>query len=145
MFNYYFDQDRDGHKSTIAMFEAIGQGKYEGYTSEYAVLELKKAQEPKRVNMLNLIDKYNIKTLDATGEIEQLANLYISSCIIPEKYLIDASHIACATIYNLDIVLSFNYQHINKLKTKKITENINILEGYKAVVICTPMELLDNV
>jgi hypothetical protein len=65
MFNFYFDQQYiKGHLATIAMFEAISRGEYEGYTSEYVVLELKKAQEPKRRDMLNLIDKYAIKSLD---------------------------------------------------------------------------------
>jgi hypothetical protein len=73
MFNYYFDNERDGHVATISMFEAASHGKYEGYTSEYVLLELKNAHEPKRSNMLNLIDKYNIKTLYLTIEIEQLA------------------------------------------------------------------------
>jgi hypothetical protein len=45
MFNYYFDQDRDGHLATISMFEATGQGEYTGYTSEYVLIELKKAEE----------------------------------------------------------------------------------------------------
>jgi predicted nucleic acid-binding protein len=143
MFNYYFDYDRDGNLSTIAMFEAIGRGEYEGYTSEYVVFELKKAQEPKRSDMLNLIDKYAIKILDLDEKIDILADLYIDSNILPEKFRLDALHIACAAVKNLDIVLSFNYQHINKLKTKIMTESINKLAGYKGIIICTPMELLD--
>ena len=40
MFNYFFDTDRDGHADTVRMFEAIGKGEYEGYTSEYVTFEL---------------------------------------------------------------------------------------------------------
>ena len=40
MFNYYYDTDRDGHSDTIRMFEAIGKGEYEGYTSEYVIFEI---------------------------------------------------------------------------------------------------------
>jgi hypothetical protein len=145
MFNFYFDQQYPlGHLATIALFEAIGRGEYEGYTSEYVVLELQDAQEPKKSDMLNLINKYSIKTLYSSDEIKNLANLYINGGIIPNKYELDALHIACAAVNNLDLVLSFNYDHINKLKTKTMTSNINILEGYRGIVICTPMELLDN-
>ena len=42
MFNYYFDEDRDGHAATVRMFEEIGKGEYEGYTSEYVTYELQK-------------------------------------------------------------------------------------------------------
>jgi hypothetical protein len=69
--------------------------------------------------------------------------LYVQNGVIPVRYRIDAIHIAIASVNGLDYVLSFNYQHINKLKTKRMTENINLIEGYKGVVICTPMEVLD--
>jgi len=62
LYNYYFDTDRDGHKDTVRLFEAIGAGEYEGYSSEYAMLELLDAEEPKRSEMLALAEKYNIIT-----------------------------------------------------------------------------------
>jgi hypothetical protein len=95
--------------------------------------------------MLNLIEKYEIILLDPSDEIKRLANLYIINGIIPIKNTFDALHIACTTVYDLNILLSFNYRHINKIKTKKMTDNINILEGYNSILISTPMELLDNV
>jgi predicted nucleic acid-binding protein len=143
LFNHYFDTDRDGHEDTVRLFEAIGAGEYEGYTSEYAMIELRDAKEPKRSEMLGLAGKYNITTLYADDESLRMADLYIQNGVIPVKYRIDAIHVAIASVKGLDCVLSFNYQHINKLKTKRMTENINLIEGYKGVVICTPMEVLD--
>jgi predicted nucleic acid-binding protein len=37
MFNYYCDTDRDAHQATVALFEAIGRGEFEGFTSDYAL------------------------------------------------------------------------------------------------------------
>ena len=143
LFNYYFDTDRDGHEDTVRLFEAIGAGEYEGYTSEYAMIELLDAEEPKRGEMLALAEKYNITILNADDESVRVADLYIQNGVIPVRYRIDAIHIAIASVNVLDCILSFNYEHINKLKTKRMTENINLIEGYKGVVICTPMEVLD--
>ncbi|MCL1872635.1 MAG: hypothetical protein FWF85_00775 [Clostridiales bacterium] len=143
MFNYYFDADRDGHADTIRMFEAIGKGEYEGYTSRYVTFELLKTEEPKRANMMKLIEKYNITVLDFHDEANRLANIYVRNKVIPEKFLLDGAHIAISSIHELDCILSFNYQHINKLKTKRMTELINLSEGYKRIAICTPMEVLD--
>ena len=36
-FNYYFDEDRDGHEDTVRLFEAIGAGEYEGYASVHVM------------------------------------------------------------------------------------------------------------
>ena len=87
--------------------------------------------------------KVEIIILNADDESVRIADLYIQNGVIPVRYRIDAMHIAIASVNGLDCVLSFNYEHINKLKTKRMTENINLLEGYKGVVICTPMEVLD--
>ena len=144
MFNYYFDTERDGHADTVRIFEAIGKGEYEGYTSRYVLLELQKASEPKQSNMLTLIEKYNITVLDFQDEANRLANVYVQHKVIPEKYLLDGTHIAISSINELDCILSFNFQHINKLKTKRMTELINLNEGYKGITICTPMEVFDD-
>ena len=143
VFNYYFDADRDGHYDTVRMFEAIGAGEYEAYTSEYVMIELRDAKDPKKSNMLGLTEKYSITILDIDAESERMTDLYIKNGVIPANYRIDASHIASASVHELDCILSFNYNHINKLKTKRMTENINLLEGYKGITICTPMEVLN--
>ena len=144
MFNYYFDEDRDGHKDTVRLFKAIGTGQYEGYTSRYVTYELQMSPEPKQSAMLALIDKYNISVLEIGEESDHLSSVYIREGIIPVKYGLDGAHIASASVNNLDCVLSFNFQHINKLKTKEMTALVNLREGYKSIIICTPMEVLDN-
>jgi hypothetical protein len=84
-----------------------------------------------------------IAILDIDFESERMTDSYIQHGIIPAKYRMDASHIAAASVHDLDCVLSFNYKHINKLKTKRMTEIINLNAGYKGIIICTPMEVLD--
>ena len=144
MFNHYFDTERDGHIDTVRMFEAIGRGEYEGYTSRYVLVELEKAAEPKQSNMMALVEKYGITVLDFQDEANRLAKVYVQNKVIPEKYLLDGAHIAVSSINELDCILTFNFQHINKLKTKRMTELINLNEGYKGVTICTPMEVFDD-
>jgi len=94
--------------------------------------------------MLALIDKYNIRVLEIDEETDRLANVYVGEKIMPAKYALDSAHISTATINRLDCVVSFNFQHINKLKTKEMTALVNIREGYRSVIICTPMEVLEN-
>ena len=144
VFNYYFDENREFHPDTCRLFDAIAAGEFEAYTSEYATLELQRAPEPKRSDMMNLIERFGIIMLEATQEANDLAALYVHNGIIPAKYRTDGEHIACASVNGLDCILSFNFQHINKLKTKRMTENVNLMEGYKGITICLPMEVLDN-
>jgi predicted nucleic acid-binding protein len=144
VFNYYFDEDRDGHADTVKLFEAITAGFYEAYTSSYAITELNDAPEPKQANMLKLIDKCGILMLYADDESYQLASRYINERVLSENHRLDCSHIAIASINGLDCLLSFNFRHINKLRTQELTKLINLKEGYKGSTICTPMEVLDD-
>jgi hypothetical protein len=64
--------------------------------------------------------------------------------VIPPKYLLDGAHIWIASFHNLDCILSFNFRHINKLKTKEMTALVNLRESYKGIIICTPMEVLED-
>ncbi|MCL2342603.1 MAG: hypothetical protein FWC62_01700 [Firmicutes bacterium] len=143
LFNYYFDTDRDAHPATVALFEEVAAGKYDAYTSTYVLDELGAAPEPKRTNMLNLISRYEISLLSENEETIRLANLYIKNGLIPEKYRTDGLHIAMAAVSDLDIIISLNFQHIVKRKTKLETSALNALNGYRAVEILTPMEVVD--
>jgi predicted nucleic acid-binding protein len=143
MFNYYFDKDRDAHAATVMFFEAIGAGDYEAYTSQYAVDEIMKAQEPKRSDMMDLISKYNVEILESTDETIHLASIYLQHDGIPEKKQLDAFHIAIASVNRLDFIVSCNFKHINKLKTKRMVEFVNFNEKYQNITICRPEELID--
>ena len=135
MFNYYFDAECDGHADTVRLFEEIREGKHKGYTSGYAIGELKNASEPKRSVMLELIDEYNIEVLPITDESDHLADLYVSANIIPARFWQDGAHIATACIHDLDFILSYNFKHINRAKTKLLTARINYEKRYGAAVI----------
>ena len=127
--NYYFDTDRDGDEEPVRLFDAIGAREYEAYTSEYVMIELRNANDPKKSDMLALAEEHGIIILDTDDEAVRMAGLYIQNGIIPMKYSFDAIHVAIASVNDLDCVLSFNYKHINKLKTKRLTEVVNLNEG----------------
>jgi predicted nucleic acid-binding protein len=143
MFNYYFDKTKNAQPATVAFFEAIGSGQFEGYTSVYAYEELDKAPDPQRTNMLNLIEKYRILVLDTSDEIIHLAETYMKKNIIPEKKRVDALHIAIASVNELDMILSFNFKHINKLRTKTQIPTANQMSGYRNITIAQPEEVID--
>jgi hypothetical protein len=144
MFNYFFDEGRDGHADTVRLFEEIREGKHEAYTSGYTVTELENAPEPKQSRMLSLIAEYGITLLSITDESDRIADLYVAEMIIPERFRFDGAHIASASINGLDYVLSYNFKHINRAKTKLLTERVNRSQGYGNVVICTAKEVLED-
>jgi predicted nucleic acid-binding protein len=142
LFNYYFDDEHGlGHAASVALFEECAAGKFEGYTSDYVLNELRKTQSEKGEKMLALAQRYALTVLALSEEAEQLADMYIEQGVIPPRHRTDAIHIAVAAVHSLDVIASMNFRHIVKLKTKTETGNINKAHGYRAVEICTPMEV----
>ena len=144
MFNFYFDTDREAHASTVKLFNEIAEGKYEAYTSRTVIEELEKATGEKRDKMLGLIADIGIPILESSVEAERLADLYVEERVVPAKYRNDGLHIAIAAVNKLDIILSMNFQHIVRMKTIRMTTSINLLNGFKAVEIYSPMEVADH-
>jgi hypothetical protein len=145
LFNFYFDEDRGfAHESTRALFNEIAAGKYEAFTSSYVLDELEQAPAGKRDQMLSLLAQYDISVLTYSDEAKALADIYVSEKVVPQKYSTDGLHIAIAAVNNMDMRISMNFQHIVKRKTKLATESINALNGYRAVEIFNPMEVVEN-
>lgn len=94
--------------------------------------------------MLNLMSHYNIQVLEITNEVDDLAEAYITTEIIPGNYKYDGIHIAAAAINDMDCIVSLNFHHINRLKTKTATKAVNLLRGYTNPDICTPMEVIED-
>jgi predicted nucleic acid-binding protein len=143
IFNRFLEESRDYHIETRKLFDKILGNEIQAYSSAYVIEEIDKASEPKRSEMLSLIQKYNIAVLKIDQRAYDLSNIYIEMGIIPLKFRIDGIHIAMAAIYDMDCIVSLNFHHINKLKTKMATEIIHRMKGYNNPFICTPMEVID--
>ena len=142
VFNYYFDEDRPGHEDVLRLFEAMKLGKFEIYTSDLVIRELEKAQEPKRSKMLSLIEDHKPKVLVNSSKVKRLGQLYIDKGVIPASHLFDSLHVAIASVYELDCIVSYNFHHINRNKTRFMTASINKEEGYSGIMIVTAEEVL---
>ena len=142
VFNRFLEDDREYNIETKNIFNKILKNEIEAYSSTYVLEEIDKASEPKRTQMLDLFKKYKITVLEIDQRAYELSEIYIEMGIIPSKFRIDGIHIAMAAIYNMDCIVSLNFHHINKLKTKMATEIIHKMKEYNNPLICTPMEVL---
>lgn len=143
--NFFFEKrDIDKENSTKDLFMEIKQGKFAAHISELVVREIGASPTARKRSLLLLIKTYQIKILQVTEESLALAEKYLAQGIFPSKYRDDALHIATAVVHNMDIVISWNMEHMVKLKTRREVKAVNILEGYNEMEICTPLEVIDN-
>lgn len=135
-----FDDRNPERKSlTKAFFDEIGN--FDVYISEITSAEIERAPNLKiQSEMEEFISQFSKLLL--SEEVEWLANEYIRYGAVPEGYSEDATHIAITVINELDYLLSWNFKHIVRIKTKDIVRMVNTLNGFRQIEILTPAELL---
>ena len=129
---------------TLKLFDELKSGKCEAFISEIVISEINRAHQAKAVRLRDCIKKINPEELALDDNALALAKEYIGKGVIPSKYEDDAFHIAIASVNNLDVIVSWNFTHIVKLKTRREVAVINTLLGYKPIEICSPQEVIDN-
>ena len=134
--------DEFAEYSNLLIDEFI-MGKKIAVISNITLKELKQAPEKVR-EKLDEIPKENIEYVALSEEAEELAQKYIENGVISSSFLLDAEHIAIATVERIDIVASWNFKHIVNIKKIRGFNSVNIKEGYQILEIRTPMEVIDE-
>lgn len=150
LFNYYFLDDPTRQvdiEVTKQLLEAVKAGYFLGVVSDVTAGELEDClDEKQREAMLELARQSHLQqiTKDDYPGLVDLAEHYIQVGAIPRKKMGDALHIAAATLTNCDILVSWNYAHIVRYKTRQAVHDVNTLQGYSDIIISTPHELLNK-
>jgi len=85
----------------------------------------------------------NFPMLDIDHEARSLAGKIIAKKGIPREYPEDALHIAVAAVHGIDVIVTWNFLHLNNPFTRKKIRMIVEAEGYSCPEICSPEELLE--
>jgi len=140
--NGLYAQDADIRKHTKIFFDFVQKTGAVLCGAELIVEEINRTPDEHRQNRLKeALARYKVEFLPYSDEIEKLAEVYIKRKVIPVKYLPDAVHIATASIHNVPVLVSWNFEHIVKLKTKVEINKINHECGRPKIDICSPREV----
>jgi predicted nucleic acid-binding protein len=126
---------------SIELFEEFKKGIKKLMLSDLTLQELEFAREEVR-NKVNEVPAANKIHTGITDEAIQLARTYIVEGALTSKSYNDALHIALATIYNADVLASWNFKHIVNLERIRLYNSINLRLGYRIIEIRTPREIL---
>lgn len=140
--NYVFNEHTpDKQKAAKRLFEEAQTGRINMFSSQVLINELSRAKEPKRSSMLHLVA--NFPLLETVESVELLAQKYIEQGIIPKKNIDDSRHIALASFYDLDAIVSYNFEHIVRVGTIDGVTAVNLLNGCRTPKIIIPEEVID--
>ena len=113
---------------------------YELYYSDINIEEIDAVINEKLKEKLKALLMKGQK-IEISKEVNNLTIKYIKESLIPEKYENDALLVALTSFHSLDILVSWNFKHLVKRKTRIGVNLINLKEGYKSIEILAPPEL----
>jgi predicted nucleic acid-binding protein len=135
--NAYFDEKNTYRQGITKQFWLKLNG-HRVYISDLVIREIKATGDTKlRKNLMELVKDFELLSTRSEN-IRSLSEDYVSKEVIPVKYIEDAVHIAVATANALDVLISWNFEHIVKMKTKREVNAVNILLGYNPIEIIEP-------
>ena len=123
------------------LIDEVKNGRKIAVISDQTLQELEAA--PARVReLLQIIPRAHLLMIELDEEAKRLAKHYIRENVITLKHLVDAQHIAMATIHHADFLASWNFKEMVNVYKIRQYNAVNLKQGYSIIDIRTPKELV---
>lgn len=139
--SYYFDE-----RQSLSVFIEITKkwwsemsGSYDIFISDAVLQELHEGNYPKKDEIFNFTS--SLQLLKEVKEIEQIVEFYVENFVMPRTLVGDAVHLAYASFYNIEYLLTWNCNHLANANKKRHIRVINGRLGLATPEIITPLEL----
>jgi len=144
--SHLFAEDTpDTMSDTLEFWEEIKTNKYDIILSDLTLEEIDECKEPKRTKMFEILAeiKYSLAYKN-NNEVLFLANEIIDKGILTSKSFDDAQHIGIAIHEQCNIIVSWNFKHLVRLKTIHGVRTITVSNNYQNIDIFSPQVILDK-
>jgi hypothetical protein len=146
VWNFPFAEDVPAmRKQTLEFFEMVRAGRYVTHISKAVADEVADAPPKRKGEILHLMKSVSPVYLEDHQEVDRLGDLYIARKVLPPKSRVDAQHLAFATFYEMDALISWNFRHLANISKKDKMAGVNVSEGYfRSLDLVTPLEVLSD-
>ena len=109
--------------------------------SDLTLKELEGAP-PNVRNLVEEISRGHKEYVVLNNEARGLACHYIEEGVVSEGYLVDAQHIAIATVSRADVLVCWNFKHMVNLSKIRLYNSVNLKYEHPLLEIRSPREVL---
>ena len=129
-----------GHQEATRELWPKFASEYEPYVSALVYEEAGRGDRDQAQMRLAALKSFPM--LDIDDDARSLAEKIIAGGGIPGEYPEDALPIAVAAVNGIDVLVMWNFAHLNNPFTRIVVRHIVENEGYQCPEICSPEELL---
>lgn len=139
--SYYFDE----RKSLTTFIEVTRKWwsemseHYNLFISDAVLQELNEGSYPRKDEIVKFAS--NIPLLPTVDHIESIVDFYIENYVMPRSFIGDAAHLAYASYYGIEYLLTWNCNHLANANKRRHIRIMNGRLGLSTPEIITPLEL----
>jgi hypothetical protein len=115
---------------------------YTLFTSEAVIHELEDGDYPTKADALSLLADIPVLAIDLP--IVEIVETYIRHRLMPANPSGDAMHLALASFYRCDFLLTWNCKHLANANKFAHIRRVNVMLGIFVPTLVTPLEFLDE-
>ncbi len=127
--------------ATAELWSKLLSSALTGYVSPLVHQEAQRGDQEQARKRLDALS--SLAVLDIDQEAQTLAERILSAKAIPAEYPDDALHMAVAAVNGMDVLITWNFAHLNnpiaRMRIRQIVED----NGYQCPEVCSPEELLE--
>nr|VFK15780.1 MAG: AMP-binding enzyme [Candidatus Kentron sp. LPFa]VFK31508.1 MAG: AMP-binding enzyme [Candidatus Kentron sp. LPFa] len=113
-----------------------------GSTGTAVIAELRRGTGETVEQRLSLLN--NVELLKVTSYIDDIANIYIKKRLMPNDPNGDALHLAVASVYRVDVLLTWNCKHLANPSKMEHIRAVNYGLGLPMLLLTTPLNYLSG-
>jgi predicted nucleic acid-binding protein len=112
------------------------------FTSDAVIAELGRGIGENTAERISLLNGREL--LEITNQVEEVAAIYIEKRVMPADPTGDALHLALASFYRLDVLLTWNCQHLANPNKMEHIRVVNFSLGLPMPLLMTPLNYLSG-
>jgi len=123
------------------LFDEFRAGTKVAIVSDLTRRELEEAPDSVK-EILSSLPEECVEDVFLDEEAIELADAYINDGVVGARHLVDAQHIAIASIERVDVLVSWNFKQIVNLDRVHAFNAVNLKRGYPVLEIRSPREVV---
>ena len=142
--SYLFDE-RESIREYIAVTKQWWNEEsqhFDIYISEETIAELSEGDYPRQADILAFVAR--LQVLPPDEQILEIARVHLDNYLMPRVFKGDALHLAYATFYKCDFLLTWNCNHLANANKRQHIRIINARLNLPTPELVTPLELFSE-
>jgi len=124
------------------LFVEVKAGRFLLVVSEAMLDELEQAPDKVRQLLAELPEEC-VENIFSSREVDELRDAYLQAGVVGPASLVDAEHIAFASVADVDLIVSWNFKHIVHFEKIRGYHGVNLVKGYNPIPIHSPREVVE--